>query len=455
MKRELSVKSQPRSGRIPGGWLRALYSILLSFALPFIYLYLWWHGRNNPGYRQRWSERGCWQKVPQSARGSWVFHCVSVGELMAAKPLIDLCLSLNPQQPVTVTCTTPTGSELVQRWYGERVYHCYLPFDTPLAVRRFLSRVQPRGFVILETELWPNLVAQCHQHGIPVALANARMSARSARGYHKARALMKPVWQALSLVIAQNEDSSERFKALGCQPERVQALGNIKFDVQISQAVQAAVAEFKPQLGGRQVITVGSTHEGEERIALDAFKQTLQARPDSLLILVPRHQERFDEVARLVAVSGLRMQRRSDQQALAADTQVLLADSMGEMLLWFGVSTIATIGGSLIERGGHNPLEAMAFGLPIVSGRHVFNFADVYSQLDARQAVRWVDDTQSLHETWLGLLVEPATAQRLGAQAQQLFARHRGATERSLAALTGLLARSEPGRKRAQKDSAQ
>ena len=429
-----------------GGWLRAIYSILLTLASPVIYAYLWWHGRNNHAYRERWRERAAWQTVPQRYRRCVVFHCVSVGELMAARPLIEQFLSLNPQQPVAITCTTPTGSELVQQLFGERVYHCYLPFDTPLAVRRFINRLRPRAMVILETELWPNLVSQAHQQGIKLMLVNARMSERSARGYQKARALMRPIWEAMDAVVAQDNASAERFIELGCAPERVHMPGNIKFDVQVNAQVKQDITQFKPLLGARQVITMASTHEGEEQIALDAFQQVLRTRPDTLLILVPRHQERFDAIARLIEDTGLNMVRRSSGRPIMQDTQVLLADTMGEMLLWFGVSTIATIGGSLIERGGHNPLEAMAFGLPIVSGRHVFNFADVYQQLDARQAVRWVADTQQLHDTWLGLLVEPGTAQRIGAQAQQLFARHRGATQRSLGLMAEVISvRRETG----------
>ena len=421
---------------IAGGWLRAIYSVILVILLPMIYLYLWWHGRNNSAYRQRWSERGAWQTVPEKARGSVVFHCVSVGELMAAKPLIDQFLQVNPQQAVTLTCTTPTGSELIQKLYGTRVYHCYLPFDTPLAVRRFINRLRPRALVVLETELWPNLVSQCKQANIKLLLINARMSERSAKGYHQARALMRPIWHALDAVIAQDHSSAERFIQLGCRDDAVHVPGNIKFDVQISAQVKTDIASFKPLLGDRQVITFASSHEGEETQVLEAFAKVLKSRPNTLLILVPRHQERFDTVARLVETAGLHMVRRSEGRPVTTDTQVLLADTMGEMLLWFGVSTIATIGGSLIERGGHNPLEAMAFGLPIVTGRHVFNFQDVYRQLDNLQAVRWVTDTDELHDTWLGLLVETSTAQRLGAQAQQVFAQHRGATSRTLAIVT-------------------
>lgn len=425
--------------RIKGGWLRAIYSALLTLALPFIYGFLWWHGRKNQAYRRRWLERGAWQSVPERYRRCVVFHCVSVGELMAARPLIEQFLTLNPQQAVTITCTTPTGSELVRKLFAERVYHCYLPFDTPLAIRRFINRLQPRAIVILETELWPNLVSQAHQQGIKLLLANARMSERSARGYQKARFLMRPIWGAMDAVIAQDTASAKRFIELGCESAQVHMPGNIKFDVQINAQTKQDIAQFKPLLGSRQVVTMASTHEGEEQMALDAFKRLLKTRPDSLLILVPRHQERFADIARIVEDSGLNMVRRSSGRPLMADTQVLLADSMGEMLLWFGVSTIATIGGSLIERGGHNPLEAMAFGLPIVSGRHVFNFTDVYRQLDARQAVRWVADTQQLHDTWLGLLVEPGTAQHIGAQAQQIFGKHRGATQRSLALMAEVM----------------
>ena len=424
---------------LSGGWLRAIYSVFLGVGLPLIYLYLWWHGRNNPAYRRRWRERGAWQDVPRNAQGSIVFHCVSVGELMAAKPLIDQFLQVNPQQAVTLTCTTPTGSELIQKLYAHRVYHCYLPFDTPLAIRRFINRLQPRALVVLETELWPNLVSQCKQAGIKLLLINARMSARSAQGYLKVNGLMRPIWRALDAVVAQDNSSATRFIQLGCRAEAVHVPGNIKFDVQISAQVKSDIAALKPLLNGRQVITFASSHEGEETQVLEAFGNVLKSRPDTLLILVPRHQERFDSVARLVEATGLSMVRRSEGRPITQSTQVLLADSMGEMLLWFGISTIATIGGSLIERGGHNPLEAMAFGLPIVTGRHVFNFQDVYKQLDNLQAVRWVTDTDELHDTWLGLLVETSTAQRIGAQAQQMFAKHRGATSRTLAVISAHL----------------
>ncbi|MGX5914232.1 lipid IV(A) 3-deoxy-D-manno-octulosonic acid transferase [Aliidiomarina sp. Khilg15.8] len=427
------------SRQLSGGWLRAVYSILWVLILPFIYLYLWWHGRHNQAYRERWRERGAWQSVPERYQRAVVIHCVSVGEVMAARPLIDMILTVMPQQPVCLTCTTPTGSDLIQSLYGDRVYHCYLPFDTPLSVRRFLYRLKPRAVLILETEVWPNLVSQARQRNVPVALLNARLSARSLRGYQRFAWIMRPVWQQLALVATQNESSAERLQQLGVRDEALQVTGNLKFDVQISAEQKAQIAEFRQLFGARQIITVGSTHEGEESMVLAAYKRLLKTRPETLLILVPRHRERFNEVARLIEAEGLTMARRSRGEPVTGSTQVLLADTMGELMLWYGVATLATIGGSLIERGGHNPLEAMAFGLPVVSGRHVFNFADVYQQMDAQQAVRWVNSAETLHDTWLGLLTEPTTAQRIGAQAQQIFARHRGATERTVRAVTKLM----------------
>lgn len=426
------------SRQFSGGWLRAVYSVLWVLILPFVYLYLWWHGRHNQAYRERWRERGAWQSVPDKYQRALVVHCVSVGEVMAARPLIDMLLTVMPQQPVCLTCTTPTGSDLIRSLYGDRVYHCYLPFDTPLSVRRFLWRLKPRAILILETEVWPNLVSQARQRNVPVALLNARLSERSLRGYQRFSWLMRPVWQQLALVATQNESSAERLQQLGVRHSALQVTGNLKFDVQISATQKTQIAEFRQLFGERQIITAGSTHDGEESIILDAFAGILKTRPDTLLILVPRHRERFDEVARLIAEKNLVIARRSRGEPVTPGTQVLLADTMGELILWYGVATLATIGGSLIERGGHNPLEAMAFGLPVVSGRHVFNFAEVYQQMDAQQAVRWVDSAASLHDTWLGLLTEPATAQRIGAQTQQLFARHRGATERTLRAVTEL-----------------
>lgn len=418
------------------GYARWVYSVVLYIAVPFVLLSLLWQSRKNSAYRKRWAERFGRAPTPKQTRPTLV-HCASVGEFLAAKQFIAGLLEAGT--PVWVTCTTPTGSELIREFLNGRGQHTYLPIDLPHALKRFLTRVQPQTVVLMETELWPNLVYYCQQRHIPVALINARMSERSLKGYLKVKALFQPSWQGLSLCGAQNDVQAERFLTLGVRKEALQVNGNLKFDVQIPAVVRRDVNIFKELLAGRQVLTAGSTHSGEESLILEAFSQLLQCKPNTLLILVPRHKERFDEVAKLVEQAGLTMVRRSSGRPITEATQVLLADSMGELMLWYGIASVAFVGGSLIARGGHNPLEPMAFGLPIISGRHVFNFEEVFQQLDQRQAVRWVSNVNNLHDTVLGLLGTLETAQRIGAQAQQLFARHRGATARTQAAVQQLL----------------
>lgn len=418
------------------GFARWVYSVVLYIATPIVLFSLLWQSRNNTAYRKRWAERFGRVKLTGQTRPT-VVHCASVGEFLAAKAFIDLLLTAGT--PIWVTCTTPTGSELIRNYLNGRGQHSYLPIDLPHAVERFLNRVQPQSVVLMETEVWPNLVHQCQQRQIPIALINARMSERSQHGYLKARALFQPSWQALSLCAAQNDVQAERFLALGVRKAALQVSGNLKFDVQIPGMVRRDVTIFKELLAGRQVLTAGSTHSGEETLILAAFSKLLKCKPQALLILVPRHKERFDEVAKLVEQAGLTMVRRSSGRPITQTTQVLLADSMGELMLWYGIASVAFVGGSLIERGGHNPLEPMAFGLPIMSGRHVFNFAEVFQQLDQRQAVRWVTNSDDFHDTLLGLFSTLETAQRISAQAQQLFARHRGATSRTHAAVQQLL----------------
>jgi len=424
---------------VRAGYARWVYSVILYLVTPLVLLSLLWQSRNNTAYRSRWAERFGRVRVNHSVNSTrpTLVHCASVGEFLAAKAFIEQLLDAGT--PVWVTCTTPTGSELIHSFLKGRGQHSYLPLDLPHAVKRFLTRVNPQTIVLMETEVWPNLVHYSKGAGIPIALINARMSERSKKGYLKLNALFLPCWQALSLCGAQNEVQAERFLTLGVRNEALQVSGNLKFDVQIPGPVRRDVSSFKELLIGRQVLTAGSTHSGEETVILEAFRKVLLCKPNTLLILVPRHKERFDEVAKLIEQTGLTMVRRSSGRPISKDTQVLLADSMGELMVWYGVASVAFVGGSLIERGGHNPLEPMAFGLPIMSGRHVFNFEEIFQQLDKRQAIRWVTDSESFHDTLLGLLSAIATAQRIGAQAQQVFARHRGATSRTHAAVQQLL----------------
>ncbi|RUO22464.1 3-deoxy-D-manno-octulosonic acid transferase [Aliidiomarina iranensis] len=419
-----------------------LYSILLYAMMPFIIFYLWWHGRNNTAYRARMKERFCSQAIDKKWRGAVVFHCVSVGEFIAARPLIDLFVGDESGRPVAITCMTPTASELIQKTYGDWVYHCYIPFDTPRAVKRFHARLQPSALVIMETELWPNLVLYARQNQTPVAVVNGRMSAQSARGYVRMDWLFKRAWEALNYCGAQSQKAAERFLEIGVTEHALEVSGNLKFDIAIADSVLADVESYRDLFGDRPIITAGSTHEGEETQILAAFAKVLQVKPKALLILVPRHQERFDEVAKLIEQNKFSMVKRSSGRPVTGDTQVLLADTMGELLLWYGVAQITFIGGSLIERGGHNPLEAIAFAKPLISGRYVFNFSEVYNQLDSRQAVRWVNSADSLADTLIGLLTTIETAERIGRDAQRIFSEHSGAAQRIYVRIQQLLSAS-------------
>lgn len=326
---------------------------------------------------------------------------------------------------------TPTASELIQSTFSDQVFHCYLPIDTPSAVRRFLDHAKPQAIVVLETELWPNLVYQCSAHEIPVVLVNGRMSEQSMRGYLRLDWLFKQVWGALRYCGTQTARHAERFTRIGVQSERIEAVGNLKFDVTCSTQLHKDIADYRKLFGHRPVITAGSTHEGEETELLTAFQTILETVPDALFILVPRHQERFQQVADLLEQKGVRYVRRSSGAPVLPSTQVLLADTMGELMLWYGVAQVAFVGGSLITRGGHNPLEPLALAVPIVSGRHVFNFQEVYDELEQLDAVHWVTDQSSLVAT-LAELLNNDDAKVKTMHAQSIFAQHQGATARYL-----------------------
>lgn len=416
---------------------RFLYSLLLYVLTLPLLGYLYWRSIKDPAYRQRLAERFAWQKIPQQMQGGLVVHAVSVGEVVAASPLIRKLQQRYPDLPVTVTCTTPTGSARIKAAFGDTVYHCYLPFDFPCASWRFLRKLQPKALIILETELWPNLLAQCAKALIPAIVVNARLSAKSAKGYRRFFCFTRPLLQHIRLLLAQNQATARRFRALGVQP--VQVCGNLKFDMNIAPEVIALSDDLRTVLAGRIVWVVGSTHEGENEILLAAYQQLKPAFPELLLILAPRHPERFNTVATLVQQAGLSLSRRTEKKDTFAGTDVLLGDTMGELLAWYRLADIVFIGGSLIPRGGHNPLEAICFGKAVQSGPHIFNFAEAYKLLEQQQAINWVTDAQSLAENCRLLLTQPEVRQQQGAAALQLYQQQGGATIKTLAAIEQLL----------------
>lgn len=419
--------------------VRALYSLLFRLALPFVLLQLWWSGRGNPGMRAHWRQRlGYLQPVAQPV--IWV-HAVSVGETIAAAPLVKALLRHSPDQPILMTAMTATGAARARALFGDRVQVAFSPYDTPGAVRRFLDRARPVALVILETELWPNMVALTRARDIPVMLVNARLSERSARGYRRIGGLVRPMLASLDWIAAQAEEDARRFVDIGASPQTVTVTGSIKFDVDIEPQVRAAATSLRHSLGAsRPVWIAASTHDGEYSQVLAAHRSVLARYPEALLILVPRHPERFGLVAGEVTAAGFSLARRSlDQDARAAE--VYLGDTMGELLLLYGAADLAFVAGSLIERGGHNPLEPAAWALPVITGPQVFNFEVIYDALQAGEGLVRVDDSDSLADAVLSLLADAQLREQIGRNALAIVLANRGVLESVLSELVARLPR--------------
>ena len=406
---------------------RWLYSLCLYLALPAALAFLGYRSLREPGYRASLRQR-FGHVSSDGDHPIWV-HAVSVGEVLAAVPLVRLLMARFPERSVLITTMTPTGADRVRDVFGDEVAHRYVPYDLPHMVNRFLSRVQPSILIIMETEVWPNIVHACDDRSIPVILANARLSEKSATGYARFALLAQPPFHKLDWIAAQAQADAQRFVSLGARPERVTVTGSIKYDVSIDEEARAAAAGLRELIGSeRPVWIAASTHEGEEGSVLDAHRRLLVQYPDALLVLVPRHPERFDAVARLVADQGLVTARRARGDD-PAGAQVYLADTMGELMMLFGCAYAAFMGGSLIERGGHNPLEAAAWSLPVLSGPQVFNFASVYQQLSTEGGVSFVEGVDDLARELGGFFDHPQVRRDTGARARAVLDANQGALD--------------------------
>jgi 3-deoxy-D-manno-octulosonic-acid transferase len=415
--------------------MRRLYSLAGYCALPLLLGYLWWRGRADPHYRLRWSERFGHVGNAGPATGAVLVHCGSVGEVLAARPLIERLLADPRWGKPLITCTTPTGSRQIRKEFGTRVDHLYFPIDLPGATRRFLSSLCPRLVILLERELWPNFLYQAQACGVPVIVANARLSERSAATYARWRAVMRPALNCLRMVCCENQATADRFEALGVPRRRIRVTGNIKSDLQLASTLADSVSTTRLALGTRAVLTAGSTHAGEDEALIDAFAVHLVTRPDDLLILVPRHPERFETVARLLGQSGLRYLRHSQGTTPQADTQVLLGDTMGELMRWYGVADACFVGGSLIPRGGHNPLEVLALDKPLIAGPHTHNFAQMYNALDSAGGMLRVDTAAAVLNGFAAQLLAPDAAVQQAALGQTVYQSMTGAVARTMAEL--------------------
>jgi len=415
------------------------YNLLLHLLLPFVYLRLLWRGRTVPTYKQNIEQRfGGHKNLPQHGI---MIHAVSLGETLAAQPLVNALLKNYPHLPVIITNTTATGAERARALWGDKVTQCYLPYDYSWAMDKFLAHSQPRLIIVMETELWPNLLALAQRKKIPVLLANARLSAKSAEGYSKIQGLMTPMLQALSVLAAQDQDTAQRFLDLGAPATTVQVTGSLKFDLTLPDNLAERALELKQQwqLDGRPIWVAVSTHDGEDEIVLAAFKHIQQQFNQALLMLVPRHPERFDQVAELITKQGFSMARRSQQQAVTPDVEVFLADSMGELLLWLALADVAFVGGSFVNVGGHNPLEPAALAVPIVTGQTMFNFKQITEILLQAGALKQAANSQELADIVCDWLSNPEQKQQAGQAALQVVNANKGALAKHLAIVEGLL----------------
>ncbi len=413
--------------------MRQIYSLVHYLLMPGALLRLAWRAARNRHYRDRWWERfGYSPAIDDAERSIWV-HAVSVGEVQAALPLVQALRERAPQLPIVVTTSTPTGRDRVLRALGTQVTHRYVPYDLPGSVRRFLDRVRPRIAIFMETEIWPNIVHQCRRRSIPVVLANARLSVRSAAGYRRIARIVRKTLGDAAAIAAQSRDDAERFIGLGAHSERVRVTGSVKFDVRLPPSLMEEAQVLRRQWGvDRSVWVAASTHEGEESQVLDAFDRVLRVHPDCLLVIAPRHPERFGVVSSLCRKRGYHTVRRTRSSEPCDRVDVFVGDTMGELALFYAAADVAYVGGSLVGIGGHNMLEPAALGRPIVFGPNIFNFAEIGRRLLAEGAARQVQNSRELADVVVTFLDDANLRHFTGEKGREFVERNRGALDRLL-----------------------
>ncbi len=410
--------------------MRRLYSLLFYFVIPFVILRLWWRSLKNPAYRQRWLERFGIYSQTYSQNVIW-FHAVSVGECEALFPLIFLIQTRQPDCSILITTTTPTGSARVKTVLGESVQHVYLPYDLPNVIARFLKTFKPKIAVIVETEIWANLYHACAVEKIPLYLINARLSEKSVRGYQKIPSLVIPALNAITICATQTENDKTRFISIGANPNTVQNLGNIKFDVTVSDAVFSEGRALKNTFfAQRFILLAASTHDGEEALLLACYAKLKLKIPELLLAIAPRHPERFATVEALAKNAGFNIITRTSQKFCDNETDVFLIDTLGELKLFYAAADIAFVGGSFVPIGGHNVLEPAAVGVPVLFGLEMRNFAQIAEKMLLEQAAIQCKNTTELETAVIKLYTQPELRRNFITRAKNFIVQNQGATER-------------------------
>ena len=413
------------------------YRVLLWLAFPFVLARLWWRGRQEPRYRENPGERFGFYRTAPLRPVIWL-HAVSLGETRAAEPLLRALRQRHPECDLLITQMTATGREAARQLFGDSAQVAWLAYDYPSAVRRFLRHFRPRLGILMETEIWFHLVAECERSRVPLILANARMSAGSARGYGVVGPLVRDALGSLSAVAAQTAEDADRLRSLGAR--EIEVTGNLKFDVEPAAGSESLAAQFRLRFGNRRTFLAASTREGEEELLLDALKGSPLS--DAVVVIVPRHPERFETVAQLLAARGFKFARRSANERLDADCGVMLGDSMGEMAAYYRACDVAFVGGSLLPYGGQNLIEACAAGVPVLIGPYTYNFTQAAESAVAAGAALRVETAEEAVREARSLLGDTGLRERLGKAGIAFCAAHRGATQRTLAVCDRLLSRA-------------
>lgn len=410
--------------------MRVFYTCLFYLLTPVIVSRLLWRSLKAPDYRRRWRERFAFYHQKFPAGVIW-FHAVSVGEAEALFPLVQRIQAQHPSAQLLITTTTPTGSARVQAVLKESVAHVYLPYDLPDVLNRFMRQFKPRLAVIMETEIWPNLYAACGQRNIPLYLINARLSEKSARGYQKIPGLIRPALAHVKLIATQSEEDSRRFVDIGASSDQVKTVGNIKFDVAIAPEIISQGQDLKSGLfAGRFVWLIGSTHNDEEALFLDIYRDLKQRIPELLLAVAPRHPERFAEVKKLCEQKQLAVVTRTSAECCNRLTDIYLLDTLGELKLFYAAADAAFVGGSMVPVGGHNILEAAAVGVPVMFGPYMNNFKEIANGILQRNGALQCRDKDDIVKAIASLYTEPSHRKEFVANAQAFVRENQGVTDR-------------------------
>jgi 3-deoxy-D-manno-octulosonic-acid transferase len=413
---------------------RLLYTLLYTLLMPLFLLRMLWRSRKSPAYRRRWLERFGLFTAPNFSHQHPVIwlHAVSVGETLAAAPLVKTLQARHPHWQWVITTTTPTGSERVKAVFGDGVFHVYAPYDLPLFLTAFLRRINPSLYIVMETELWPNSLHSCRSRNIPTLVANARLSEKSARGYAKLSSLTLSMLENINVMAVQQQADAERFIKLGLSEENLHITGSIKFDLTLDDALRERATKLRALWslnGSKPIWLAASTHHGEDAIILDAFTEIKKTFPALLLVISPRHPERFNAVAAQCEQQWKTIRYSSGAQ-VSLDTDIVIGDTMGELLMFYGAVDIAFVGGSLVASGGHNMIEPAAWACPIITGPSSFNFSEVVAVLQKNQAITTANNSQDLVITIGHWLENVEDAHAAGSRAKQVADANRGALKK-------------------------